>query len=214
MTSRFRFAARYGLLTYSQIGDRDSDRLAWEINDLLGELGAECIVGRERHRDGGLHLHAFFMFERKFESRNVRIFDVDGLHPNILRGYSTPEKGITYASKDGDIVAGGLDISGCGVKDGPTRNVWAEIIMAVDREQFFEACARLAPRALCCSYTSLRCYADWKYREDPEPYATPSGLSFDTSGTPELDQWVQESLGGTRGGKCPPTAEDTFSARV
>jgi len=197
----FRFAAKYGLLTYPQIGDRDSDRLAWEINDLLGNLGAECIIGREYHRDGGIHLHAFFMFERKFESRNVRIFDVDGLHPNIVRGYSTPEKGATYATKDGDVVAGGLDIDGLRVEVSQPRNVWAEIILAVDRDEFFEACARLAPRALCCSYTQLRCYADWRYRDDPVPYATPSGLSFDTSGTPELAGWVQETFGGPRTGK-------------
>lgn len=75
----FRFCAKYGLLTYPQCGDLDP----WKIVAMLGDLGAECIIGRESHVDGGLHLHAFFLFERKFESRNVRIFDVDGHHPNV-----------------------------------------------------------------------------------------------------------------------------------
>ena len=60
----FRFAAQYGLLTYAQSGELDPFRVV----DHLGNLGAECIIGRESHSDGGLHLHAFFMFERKFES--------------------------------------------------------------------------------------------------------------------------------------------------
>ncbi|ANN22659.1 replication initiation associated protein [Gemycircularvirus HV-GcV2] len=178
---------------------------------MLGELGAECIVGRESHADGGLHLHAFFMFERKFESRDVRVFDVDGLHPNIVRGYTTPRKGADYAIKDGDVVAGGLDISQLGAPVSHTSAVWATIIMASTREEFFEACATLAPRSLVCSFTSLKCYADWKYRPEPVPYEHPSGLSFDTTAYPELDAWVSHALEGPEcGGECPPTAEDTF----
>ena len=101
----FRFAAKHGLLTYPQCEGLDP----WRIVEMLAGHGAECIIGRESHRDGGLHYHAFFLFERKFESRNVRIFDVDGFHPNVVRGYSQPEKGCAYAIKEGDVVAGGLD---------------------------------------------------------------------------------------------------------
>lgn len=45
----FRFAARFALLTYAQCGDLDP----FAVNDHLGSLGAECIVGRENHGDGG-----------------------------------------------------------------------------------------------------------------------------------------------------------------
>lgn len=195
----FRFAARYGLLTYPQCGDLDP----WAIVAMLGDLGAECIIGREGHADGGIHLHAFFMFERKFESRNVRVFDVDGHHPNIVRGYSTPEKGATYATKEGDVVAGGLDMESLRKPVSDTGGVWAQIILSESREEFFEACARLAPRSLCCSFSSLTCYADWRYRPEPVPYATPSGLSFDTGGHPELSAWVSHNLEGSGTvGKC------------
>ena len=188
-----------------QCGDLDP----WKIVTLLGDLGAECIVGRESHVDGGVHLHAFFLFERKFESRNVRIFDVDGHHPNVVRGYSAPEKGWNYATKDGDVVAGGLE---CPVRKEVSRDggVWAEIILSETREEFFEACKVLAPRALLCSFTSLRTYADWRYRPEPVQYEHPSGLSFDTTAYPELDAWVSHSLEGSRTGKCPPTADSTF----
>ncbi|ANC51616.1 replication associated protein [Sewage associated gemycircularvirus 3] len=197
----FRFAAKYGLLTYAQIGDRDVEEFGWRVSDMLGSLGAECIVGRESHADGGLHIHAFFMFERKFQSRNVRVFDMDGCHPNIVRGYSTPEDGARYAIKEGDVIAGGLDVDSLGSSVAGSKTVWAQIILAESRDDFFAACAELAPRALLCSFTSLRCYADWKYREDPAPYRHPEDVSFDTSRFPELDRWVQDSLRGTQRGR-------------
>jgi hypothetical protein len=189
----FLFEAKYGLLTYAQCGALDP----WAVNDHLGQLGAECIVGRESHTDGGVHLHAFFMFGRKFRTRNERLFDVGGCHPNIVRGYGTPEKGFDYATKDGDVVAGGLGRPG-GEGVSETGNVWSQLILAGDREEFFELCAKLAPRALLCSFTSLRCYADWKYRADPEPYEHPVGLDLCTGHYPMLDQWVSGNLGGPR----------------
>ena len=186
----FRFNAKYGLLTYPQCGDLDP----FSVVNMLGELGAECIVGREDHADGGVHLHAFFMFERKFSSRNVRIFDVDGQHPNVRSGWSTPEKGWDYATKYGDVVAGGLERPGNRIS--PSGNVWPTILLSESREEFFEACARLAPRALLCNFSSLRAYADWRYRPEPEPYVHPPIISFDTSSFPELDSWVQQNLVG------------------
>lgn len=185
----FRFQAKYGLLTYAQCGDLDP----FAVVEHLGRLGAECIIGRETHEDGGLHLHAFFMFERKFESRNERIFDVDGRHPNIVRGYRTPELGYDYATKDGDIVGGGL------ARPDPdpvseASSKWATIILQPSREEFYEAVARLDPRSLCVNFNSLRAYADWKYRDSVEPYATPPGLSFETDDFPDLSRWVEENL--------------------
>lgn len=186
----FRFAAKYGLLTFPQCGSLDG----FEVSDMLSGLGAECIVGRENHENGGVHLHAFFMFDRKFESRDVRVFDVGGHHPNVVRGYGTPEKGWDYATKDGDVVAGGLARpSPSGVSEAGDK--WAEIILAEDRDEFFDRCKRLAPRALLCSFVSLRTYADWRYRRDPAPYQSPEGLEFTTENHRELDAWVAENLG-------------------
>lgn len=199
----FRFDAKYGLLTYAQSGSLSAD----SVVEHLGRLGAECIVGRESHSDGGTHLHAFFMFERKFSSRNVRIFDVAGCHPNVVRSYGSPERGWDYATKDGDIVGGGLLREDC-VTGGDVRgsgNKWHIIVMATSRGEFFDLCAELEPRALCCSFNSLKAYADWRFRPEPKPYEHPRELAFDEDATRELRQWSDDNL--TRGdgrGKCSP----------
>lgn len=187
----FRFSAKHVLLTYSQCGELDPHSVVCHLAD----LGAECIIGRETHSDGGLHLHAFAMFGRKFSSRNERIFDVGGRHPNIQNITVTPEKAYDYAIKDGEVVGGGLERPSRAVVSNSSEK-WAAIVAAETRDDFFRLAGELDPKALCCSFTSLRTYADWRYREDAEPYSTPGGISFDTDGIPELDDWVSCNLVG------------------
>lgn len=185
----FKFEAKYGLLTYSQSENLDP----FDIVLRLSSLGAECIVGREKHQDGGTHYHAFFMFERKYATRNNRIFDVGGHHPNIVRGYGTPEKGWDYATKDGDICAGGLDRPS-GVPAGKSDSKWAWIIQAANREEFFERVSSGDPRALCANFSNLQRYAEWKYRPDPIEYESPGGISFTGGKSMECNSWADSNI--------------------
>lgn len=186
----FLFKAKYGLLTYAQCGDLDP----WAVSNHLSSLGAECIVGREDHEDGGVHLHCFFMFEGQFRSRNVRVFDVGGCHPNIVRGYGTPEKGWDYATKDGDVCAGGLERPS-GKSHSGGSSAWSRIVMAESREEFFDLVEKLDPRSLCIHFGQLRTFADWRFRPEPTPYEHPPGLLLDTSRYPILDEWVEQNVG-------------------
>lgn len=198
-TERFRFAARYGLLTYAQSGELDPRGVV----AMLEQLGAQCVVARENHATEGVHLHAFFMFKRKFESRNVRVFDVDGRHPNVVAGYGTPEKGWDYAVKDnlvGGEIWGTLERPS-GTSNSGTGKHWHDIILAPTRDEFFELVAQLDPRSLCTAFGSLEKYASWKYRESLDEYATPAGISFVTGGVYGLDQWVEDNLRRTSQGK-------------
>lgn len=177
--------ARYVLLTYAQSDGLDPFRIV----EHLSSMGAECIVAREAHADGGTHLHAFVDFGRKFRSRRHDIYDVDGFHPNISPSLGNPEKGYDYACKDGEIVAGGLERPQPSAKP-DARDIYAEICMAPTREEFFEAARTLAPRLLLSSFTSLSAYADWNYRVDPEPYRPNPEHVSDLSGFPQLSEWA------------------------
>jgi hypothetical protein len=192
----FRFQARYALLTYPQCGNLDPFAV---VNHLAG-LGAECIVGRENHADGGLHLHAFVDFGSRYRTSNARAFDVEGCHPNVSPSRGTPEDGFDYAIKDGDVVAGGLERPAGGRVDA-TGGVWADIINAKDKSEFWSLCESLAPRALVTQFTQLRAFADWKFPEVRVPYETPSGIVIDTSWVVELDSWVQDNLGRGESGR-------------
>lgn len=187
----FRFQARYGLFTYAQCGDLDP----FEVVGLFSSLGAECIIGRENHSDEGIHLHAFVDFGRKYYTSNEREFDVDGRHPNVSPSRGTPEKGWDYATKDGDIVAGGLERPDRGGLS-ESSSIWDRICDAEDLDSFWRLVRELAPRNLLTSHTSLRSYAEWRYRPVPAPYCTPPGITFDLSGVEELSEFVLHSLSG------------------
>lgn len=184
MSRGFKFAAKYGLFTYAQCGDLDP----FEVVNHFASLRAECIIGRESHADGGIHLHAFVMWERRFETTNPRRFDVQTRHPNVVAGYGTPEKGYDYATKECDIVGGGLERPS-GDSDGKAGSKWSEIVSAETADDFWRIVQQMDPRALCCSFTSLQKYVEWKYRTDPAEYASPAGVQFSMERCRGLEDW-------------------------
>ncbi|AIF76256.1 Rep1 [Miniopterus associated gemycircularvirus 1] len=191
----FKFQSRYVLLTYSQCGELDP----FDVVNHLSSLGAECIVGREPHADGGTHLHAFVDFGRRYSTRRSDAFDVGGYHPNIAPSRGRAEGGWDYATKEGDIVAGGLERPS---RSRVSRNdhIWDEVINQPDESAFWECVQRLDPKAAATQFTQLRAYASWAYAVQPEQYEPNPEHAFDTGMVPELDRWRRESLGDDRQG--------------
>ena len=190
--SSFRVQSRYVLITYAQCGELDP----WAVHDSITSYPAECLIGRENHADGGIHLHAFVDFGRRINLRDARRFDVDGRHPNIQPCGRTPQKMLDYAIKDGDVVAGGLSTR-IGTEIQGTDNVWSRIADAASVEEFWDLVRELAPRALLCNHQSLRAYAEWHYRPPAVAYEHPPGLQLCTGKFPELDAWVRDNMSGT-----------------
>lgn len=181
---------RYALVTYSQCGDLDP----WRVMERFSSLGAECIIARELHEDGGLHLHVFADFGRKFRSRKTDILDVDGRHANIEPSAGTPEKGYDYAIKDGDVVCGGLARpEPRSMGDGPTSAKWARITSAETRDEFWELCHELDPKAAACNFNALSKYADWRFAEVPPEYEHDGRIKFVPGDGDGRDQWVSQS---------------------
>lgn len=181
--------ARYFLITYGHVDNLDP----FAVVNFFTQLGAEIIVGRERyHSTLGTHYHVFADFGRKFRSRRVDIFDVDGYHPNIKPSRGTPEAGFDYAIKDGDIVAGGLDRPS-GVGPLSRSEKWHQIERAETRDEFFALCSELDPERLVCSFGQIQKYADWRYRVEPEPYASPNGV-FNLADYGDLSDWRDNFL--------------------
>lgn len=178
--------ARYFLVTYAQCGTLDE----WAVSDHFSSLGAECLVGREDHADGGTHLHVFCDFGRKFRSRRADIFDVHGYHPNIERSKRNPRKGAEYAAKDGEIVAGGLDggslprtIVEYAQGPGPT------LICCESRSEFFEVAEDCCPWDLITKFGSFYQFAKWKWPELGMEYERPPGLMLTDGDFPDLVEY-------------------------
>lgn len=190
MTS-FYFSARYVLLTYAQSGELSE----WTVLDHISSLGAECIIGREDHAITGTHFHVFVDFGRKKQSRRADYFDVGGHHPNIVPSRGRPEGGWDYATKDGNVVAGGLGRPGTSGSPG-AKNPWSEIVGAESREEFLDLVRQLDPKNFVLRHQEIVRYADIFYAESREPYVGPDGVRFELGMVPELDEWRRESIDG------------------
>lgn len=196
MPSAFVTNARYVLLTYPQCGELDG----FAVMDMLSSLEAECIVAREQHSDGNNHIHAFVDFGRTFRSRRSDIFDVGGCHPNISPSRGRPGDGYDYATKDGDIICGGLERPDSSSKKSEGKQaVYREIVDAESEDEFWELVRELDPRALCLNYPSLRKYADNRYKRTVAEYEHPPSVTVDDGAIPELRQWRTENLPDDQG---------------
>lgn len=151
-------------------------------------------MARENHEDGGVHLHVFCDFGRKFRSRKADVFDVDGVHPNIEPSRGTPEKGYDYAIKDGDVLCGGLERPAASRGgNGKTHSIWSEITNATSIGQFWDLVHALDPKAAACNFGQLTKYADWKFAVDPPTYESPAGIEFVGGELDGRDDWLLQS---------------------
>lgn len=189
--------AKFLLLTYAQIPDVFCATLPLSVVSRGSDLGAEVLVSREYHRDGGIHFHVFVDFGgRKYSTRDARAWDVEGFHPNIERVGRTPEKAYDYVIKDGDIVAGGATRPEPTGRDGGQSSDWEWIVDAQTRDEFFERIRERQPKSLVTAFSNVSKFADWAYRVEAAPYHHRDDFTFELEGYPVLRDWVDDSIRG------------------
>ncbi|QCW23666.1 MAG: replication-associated protein [Genomoviridae sp.] len=191
--SRFEF--RYALFTYSQCGDLEPEA----VGLMLSDLGAECIIGREDHADGGIHLHAFAEFQPRLRKRGHVWADVEGFHPNIQPVTKTPWMTYDYAIKDGDVVWGGLERPPMTkkatqeAKEGSKAEAWLDLVNAESSEEFWDIARNRLTEKYVIHYEQMQRQHDRLFDpEEDEEYANPEGYEYDISGYPELADWLKE----------------------
>lgn len=133
---RFRLNARKVFLTYPQSGDVSHSSLQ---AFLLGH--GSCYSCKEQHQDGTPHIHAFLDFGRKRDIRDERIFDFEGLHPNI-QPVRDPGAVIKYIEKNGDVLGDRPESSAKNQK----MQLTALIGESTTRAEFVDGFARICPR--------------------------------------------------------------------
>lgn len=102
--SGFRLKNKKLLLTYPHSDYEENDLLDKFLHIVNGNIINYAIVCREHHEDGSYHNHIYVEFNKAYESRNPRCFDIEGRHPNIQIIKATPWKTVDYVKKEGDWV--------------------------------------------------------------------------------------------------------------
>lgn len=100
----FRMAAKKFYLTYPRC-DVEPSVVLGRIEALPGGV-KWAVVGREKHADGGLHLHCAFWLNDRLETTNPHFFDalVGGAHGNY-QVMAKPPDCVKYCIKDDDFIA-------------------------------------------------------------------------------------------------------------
>lgn len=79
----FRLNNQRLMLTYARTDVEDKDTMIEFIRRQTKRDKATVFVARESHKDGSKHLHVAIDLGKPWQSRNVKVFDFKGRHPNI-----------------------------------------------------------------------------------------------------------------------------------
>lgn len=116
----FKFDSTSFFLTYPQ-SDFTNESLIQFLNSVADlEWARAC---REQHSDGEPHSHVVGKFKKRFQSRNERVFDYQGRHPNI-QPIRSIARALEYVSKDGEYLDHGA------VPVTQKKRAWADIVEA------------------------------------------------------------------------------------
>lgn len=102
----FNVNAKVFFLTYPQAHSiQGKESLLELLLDKRDGVRYAC-VAKELHEDGSPHYHAVIAYDRRYNCKNERFFDVAGCHPNIqsARSFDAVRQ---YIEKDGDFVVHG-----------------------------------------------------------------------------------------------------------
>lgn len=182
----FRHDSKNVFLTYPNCGPLSKERLR---DFLTLELGARWFfIALELHADGRPHLHAFARWHGRFASRDARVFDCDGQHPNISVPRSTADV-IRYCAKDGDI------LENCAgepfAKDNKRTCDWTTAIEEPTKRAFMARVASIDPRAYVVMHQQIEYYADKKYGDKAGEYTGRVRGNF--TEPPMLTNWVENN---------------------
>lgn len=190
----FRFDNKKVFLTYSQCPNLTHDELFNFLSVVGNGQPKYLIVARELHGDGGQHFHAVIDFGKRFRSRDVRVFDRGGYHPNISaistqREYANK---VTYTKKDGDFRELGTFEEA--ESRGHKQQHWIDLIDGSEnRDDFMAKAKAVAPRDFVLQNDKFEAFAA-KYYNNVATYVseyTPE--DFEYIPTPAKD-WVEEVL--------------------
>lgn len=126
MSNGYRFQGTTFYFTYPQC-DISQDVALQNLREVHPLAWAVC--GRERHEDGGQHLHMCGKFESKVHTRDPHHFDlVTGQHGNY-QAMKKQKECVKYCTKDGDFVEFNCSVEDLLAGKSPKRTIVAQMII-------------------------------------------------------------------------------------
>ena len=155
-----RFSARYLLLVYEKTLPH-FDPL--EIRRLAAQEKASCTIVREQSANGLCNYLAFIDFSgKRFQTRNERLFDIQGYHPRWCPISSSPATYYDQCLRRGHVVyrEAPRPRERCSKKQTAESPGWQELAVSKNREDFFETCKEQSPTELAPQLDNIHAYLE------------------------------------------------------
>lgn len=168
-----RWQGKYFFLTYSQV---DNDTTHQQLIDFLRGVSSKCfrfcLVGRERHADGGTHFHVFLDWGRRVSFTSETRFDFNNYHPNV-QVCRDPAATLQYCEKDGDTVSEGQRPDFTETERESRHQLWGRLLDESSSANDFMSKVRVAdPYTFATRYQALDSMSRAVFRTR-EPYTSP-----------------------------------------
>jgi len=184
----FAFDGTSAFLTYPRCGDLTRERAR---DFFLSTLGVRrFLVARELHSDGEPHLHAYVAWDERRRFTDVRVFDVDGHHPNIQKPRSAKAVAEYCSKYDAEALR---NFENSELESGRGRTGWRDLLRECpDSSTFLARVEEHYPRDLCLSLGRLLEFCEWRWGRERSVY---DGRVRDEFLEPsELADWARQSL--------------------
>lgn len=201
-SGKARWACRYYLLTYAQAGN---DWPATQLTELLDLMGAKCRLGKEYHRDGGTHYHAFVDFGSVYDFENPHRFCVGTKRPdstkkcpgqahcNILTIRRTPFRAFDYAGKDGNVLFENVTRPPARGAGASRDDKWAGSLQLESKDEFLADLKNHSPRDWVLYAKQIQATAErmfGKRTAEPNVPDESMGLTVHWERYPEIKHWI------------------------
>lgn len=136
----------------------------------------KVVIGKELHADGTPHLHALLKLANRLTTRDERVFDLSGHHPNIqpCRNVTATER---YVTKDDPAPVVFGDASG--------GDEW-DLTQYENADQFLRS---LPSKELARNFNNYTAFANWYFAPEETGY-TPTYTDFTLP--EEIQQWKSQ----------------------
>lgn len=185
----FRLSTSAVLLTYSQTNELTKEDVLYTLLERLPAF--LYAIGSESHQDGGRHIHAVLKFEKKFDTRDQSIFDInDGTtvhHPNIQsikRGAANFDRAHTYVEKEDPTPLCTL----------PHRLSWGEILQhASNGQEYLELVEKNYPKEFQRDLQRFQYFANYRFGKCPNTIPEGWDASYDHTVPGQLELLEDET---------------------
>jgi len=152
-------------------------------------------VASELHEDGSPHLHVYLYKADAVRTKNEKVFDYYGFHPNIQPCRKTSDV-LTYIAKGGNYIDYGV------LDAGSQKRTWNDMLLAQNAQEAKNFAKEHFPRDYILNHEKIEYFVNKHFKPEMPAYLPDPQQLFDLTIYPDLTTFTTQRL--DEGNQTPP----------